>query len=174
MEENQLSQTTDLKKSTQEIPMENSTSNDFLNSNIGVSVNQKIHVLRLLPNSDLYESLLQYINKNVISAASVLSCVGSLEKLHIRTANLNFIVKNEHLEIVSLVGNLGLNRNHLHISVSDGEGRCIGGHLMKEGNIVHTTVEISLIEYNDLLFLSKYDETTKFNELIISKQSIIK
>jgi hypothetical protein len=35
-----------------------------------------------------------------------------------------------HFEIVSLVGIVAVNGSHVHICLSDGEGRCIGGHLL--------------------------------------------
>jgi hypothetical protein len=48
-------------------------------------------------------------------------------------------------EIVSLVGTLALDGDHLHIAVSDSTGRTIGGHLM-EGSLVYTTAEIAVGE----------------------------
>ncbi|MDW7650782.1 MAG: DNA-binding protein [Bacillota bacterium] len=46
---------------------------------------------------------------------------------------------DEHLEIVSCIGNLtfldGREKAHLHITYSDKEGRCFGGHL-SEGTVI--------------------------------------
>ena len=45
------------------------------------------------------------------------------------------------LEIVSLVGTLSADGCHLHASVSNGEGRTSGGHLL-EGCPIYTTAEV--------------------------------
>lgn len=137
--------------------------------NEGISSNVKYHVLRLSPNSDFNEELDKYIKKCNIKAASIVTCVGSLKSISIRTSDLTILEKEENYEIVSLVGNIGEKRSHIHISLSDKYGGCIGGHLNKKNNIVHTTIEISLIEYLDIDFDLEFDKETGFNELKIKQ-----
>lgn len=48
------------------------------------------------------------------------------------------------LEILSLVGTLSGGHGHLHISLSDSEGRVVGGHLIGDDEIF-TTVEVSFL-----------------------------
>ena len=61
--------------------MENKTKN---NNEIFKS-DLKAHVIRLLPDTDLFEEIKLYINRNKINAATILTCVGSLKKINIRT-----------------------------------------------------------------------------------------
>jgi len=105
--------------------------------------NIKTHILRCWPGEDLYETLNLYMRKHSIKAAWIVSCVGSLTHANIRFAEVpNAQLLKGHFEIISLVGCLsGHKGSHVHICISDGAGRCYGGHL-KEGNKVHTTAEI--------------------------------
>jgi predicted DNA-binding protein with PD1-like motif len=70
-------------------------------------------------------------------------------------------------EIVSVTGNVGQGRTHIHLSISDKKGVVIGGHL-KEGCEVHTTVELVLAVEDDLTFGEEPDPQTGFGELKIS------
>jgi Plants and Prokaryotes Conserved (PCC) domain len=51
---------------------------------------------------------------------------------------------------------------HLHISVSDGTGKTIGGHLV-EGCPIYTTVEIIIGEAEGIAFTRETDEQTTRN-----------
>jgi predicted DNA-binding protein with PD1-like motif len=135
----------------------------------GFTSNMIYHVMRLEPGMDLYVEMLRYIKTNRIQAATIVSCVGSLQKIHIRTATAkNFIVKEDNYEILSLVGSVSVERNHVHISLGDYEGNVIGGHLMQEGNIVYTTAELVLGEFTDLKFSEKKCQFSGWPELSIS------
>lgn len=70
-------------------------------------------------------------------------------------------------EIVSLIGTIDKSgKSHLHMSFSDANGNVTGGHV-KEGCIIHTTVELTLVSNNSLLFERKNDEATGFDELYV-------
>jgi len=71
-------------------------------------------------------------------------------------------------EIVSLSGTLSTNGSHIHISVSDGTGQTVGGHLMGEC-IVYTTAEIIIQSASNLRFTRENDGTTKWKELQIEQ-----
>ena len=86
-------------------------------------------------------------------------------------ANANFKkVWKGHFEIVSLVGTLSPGKgSHLHMSISDGEGNCFGGHLL-DGNLVYTTAEIVIQEAQDIEFIRACDGATEWPELRIVKK----
>ncbi len=130
--------------------------------------NINVHVLRLLPDMDLYQELIKYINKNKLKAACILSCVGSLKELNIRLASGNtFINKKENYEIISLVGCISQKRNHVHISISNDKGEAFGGHLMPNNNFVYTTAEIVIGELPELIFYEEKCEKSTWPELVI-------
>ena len=126
-----------------------------------------IHALRLSPGDDLKASLAEYCKQRQIAAATIVSCVGSLSKLHLRLASATkFLQRSALFEIVSLVGTLSPDGVHLHLSAADDSGAVWGGHLM-EGNIVHTTAEIIIMELMDYQFQRVFDAATGYKELLI-------
>ena len=102
----------------------------------------KIHALRLKPEMDLKQELVNFTKEKNIQAGFIVSCVGSLKEANLRLADEEIIKTfKEKFEIVSLVGTLSQDGLHLHTSLSNKEGKTIGGHL-KEGCIIYTTAEI--------------------------------
>jgi predicted DNA-binding protein with PD1-like motif len=127
----------------------------------------KIFALRLKPNQDLKESLKHFVTSNNIEAGFILTTVGSLKQATLRFANQNDSkVLQDKFEIVSLVGTLSTNGIHLHISISDKDGKTIGGHLQK-GCLIYTTAEIVIGVSEDFIFLRTVDENTGYKELEI-------
>lgn len=70
-------------------------------------------------------------------------------------------------EITSLVGTISVNGVHLHMAISDKEGKSFGGHL-KEGTIIHPTAEVVIGEDGRATYTRELDEETGFPELKIS------
>src|SRR4029078_7959810 len=102
-------------------------------------------------------------------AGFVISAAGSLTKVALRMANRNESTLMEgHFEIVSLTGTLSHDGVHLHMAVSDGEGKTTGGHLM-DGCVVFTTVELVVGDAAEPLFRRELDERTSFKELDIRR-----
>jgi uncharacterized protein len=97
-----------------------------------------------------------------------LTCVGSLETLNIRLSNLKVFNKIECYEITSLVGTLSQNGLHLHIGVADSTGKVFGGHLLNDC-FIHTTAEVVIGVIEDVCYKRKYDDVTKFKELVIEE-----
>jgi hypothetical protein len=127
----------------------------------------KIHAFRLKPRADLRKSIQAYVAEHNIQAGYVITCVGSLTQTHLRYANQpNGTQLNGFFEIVSLVGTVSINGNHLHISLSDSLGKTIGGHLLDD-NLVYTTAEIVIGESKNLVFTREKDGTTPWEELQI-------
>lgn len=127
------------------------------------------HALRLKPGEDLKKSIQAFVEDHGIKAGWVASCAGSLTDYEIRFANKATASKGSgHFEIVSLSGTLSSNGSHLHLSISDGTGRTIGGHLL-EGCRVYTTAEIIIQSSPDLEFTREKDGTTDWPELQIKE-----
>lgn len=129
--------------------------------------------VRLREGQKLKEEIEAFVRSNNLSSATIISAVGSLSKDHIRMAGAQPAQQdireyNGAFEIVSLIGNLGQNRTHLHIAIADAEGRVTGGHL-KEDTIVHTTVELVIATDDHVEFLEETDAQTGFGELKVEK-----
>ena len=127
----------------------------------------RIHAFRLKPGQDLKGEIDAYVQKKQIQAGFIMTCVGSLAATHIRFANRPEGQKDiGHFEIISLVGTVSTNGGHLHIALSDRDGKTTGGHLL-EGNLVYTTAEIILGEIPGMIFRREKDGTTSWPELQI-------
>lgn len=127
----------------------------------------RFHAVRLRTGQDVKVELVRYITEQNLRACAVVSCVGSLTEARIRYADQSGTARVEGpLEIVGLVGCGGKGYWHLHITVSDQEGRTQGGHLV-DGCRVRTTAEIVLVELQDLEFQRTPDPETGYDELEI-------
>lgn len=126
-----------------------------------------LHVCRLTAGQDLKAELLNLCHKHNIKAGSIISSVGCLNNLHLRLAGGSTYLKREgDFEIISLNGTLSQYGLHLHLSVADSQGHCLGGHL-QEGCLINTTAEIILVEFKDLLFKREFDTATGYKELVV-------
>ncbi|MGZ3771128.1 MAG: PPC domain-containing DNA-binding protein [Bdellovibrio sp.] len=144
-----------------------SASTDKVSSvNSKMTSNMTTYVLRLSPGDDPKVKLQAFVTEKNLKAVVILSAVGSLTKTVIRYANAKkSTTLTGHFEIVSLSGTIGsTSGSHLHISVSDGDGKTLGGHLM-EGSTVYTTLEVALGAINDIEFKRELDPVSTYNEL---------
>jgi predicted DNA-binding protein with PD1-like motif len=73
-------------------------------------------------------------------------------------------VFDEPMEIISLTGTLSPDGPHIHISLSRGDGACVGGHV-GAGCLVHTTAELVIGELTDAEFRRMSDPATGHAEL---------
>ncbi|KAL0480288.1 glmU [Acrasis kona] len=134
---------------------------------ISCSTSTRFVTIRLVPGQDPYKELENFARENRISAATIVSCVGSLTKAHIRYANsTSFGNLLGFYEIVSLVGCISDQGQHIHICISDHEGKAFGGHLL-EGNKVYTTAEITLAIHDDVVFERRPCPLSHWDELYI-------
>lgn len=126
--------------------------------------------IRLAPFQDLRKSLDSLVSLNQIEAGCILSCAGSLRQAAIRFANnTDATILTDKFEIVSLSGTLSKNGSHLHLAISDGTGKTIGGHLM-EGCLIYTTAEIVIGILPELKFVREHDEASGYRELVIYRR----
>ena len=124
---------------------------------------------RLLSGQDLKQELEELAKSQEIHAGIVLSGVGSLQRAKLRLPVIGGDVKYlelKDLEIDSLHGTVSNSGNHIHITVSDIDGKVWGGHLA-DGCIVRTTCEIIIGIIEDKKFLRELDKDTGFKELEI-------
>lgn len=129
------------------------------------SVNHQIYTIRLKPNDDVKKSLQNFAKEKKLKAASIISAVGSLTHYNLRFANQKEgTQKSELVEIVSLSGTLTSEAMHIHMAVSDQEGKTLGGHLLDE-NFVYTTLEITIVEDLNVEFKRVTDPTYGYQEL---------
>jgi predicted DNA-binding protein with PD1-like motif len=131
----------------------------------------KTHSFRLKPHQDLKKEILAVAVEMKIAAGCMVTCVGSLEKIHLRFAHQDHgVTLAGPFEIVSLVGTFSADYAHLHLSVADSQGKTIGGHLL-DGNLIFTTAEIVTAEIPDTIFSREKDDTYGYSELVVKINS---
>jgi predicted DNA-binding protein with PD1-like motif len=102
----------------------------------------EIYAVRLSPGQDLQRELVKFAAEQGIESAVVLSGVGGLERGAIRYAGQDMTTMlHTRLEIVALSGTITAAGAHLHIAVSDRDGKTYGGHL-QDGSIIEGGAEI--------------------------------
>ena len=105
-----------------------------------------------------------------IEAGCVLSSVGSLTHATLRLANnSNYSEYDGYFEIVSLTSTVSIHGSHLHISISDNDGRTIGGHLVS-GCKIHTTAEMVIAAFDEVVYKREFAEDSGYEELVVYKK----
>jgi len=129
------------------------------------------HPLRLSPGDDLRASIEQALCRLDAHAAFVIQGIGSLTVAQLRFAGVDAPTElRGDLEILTLAGSVSPDGAHLHMSVSDANGRVSGGHVAS-GCVVRTTAEILLVLLPAYRFSREHDAGTGFNELVIRPES---
>lgn len=124
---------------------------------------------RLCPGDDLITGLRDVLARSGSAAMAVVTCVGSLTAVTIRHANRPHGTDYRgHFEITSLVGTVDPLGEHLHLTLSDGDGRAFGGHLLP-GSAVYTTAEIVAVLLDDLRFTRKPCPLSGYEELVVER-----
>jgi uncharacterized protein len=123
---------------------------------------------RLKPGQDLWNSIEDVVKDNKIEAGCVLSAVGSFAHATLRLANREHYSEYDgHFEIVSVTGTVSVHGSHIHVSISDGDGMTLGGHLVP-GCVIYTTVEVVLAIFDDVVYKrEKLENDTGFEELVV-------
>ena len=124
---------------------------------------------RLTPGQDLKKEIKSLVKDEGIIAGCILCGVGSLASLRLRMADGKTVKEwTGPFEIVSMIGTVSTSKCHVHISVSDQEGQVLGGHI-KEGCIVHTTVELVIESFEGTEFVRELDPETGYDELFVKR-----
>ncbi len=122
---------------------------------------------RLKAGQDLFDQIEAIVAEKNIEAGCVLSAVGSLTHATLRLANREYFSEYDgHFEIVSMTGTVSVHGSHLHISISDGDGKTIGGHLVS-GCKIYTTAEMVLAIFDDVVYKREYAEDSGYEELTV-------
>lgn len=125
------------------------------------------YTFRLKAGQDLFDSVDTFVREMHVEAGCVLSGVGSLTHATLRLANREFFSEYDgHFEIVSITGTVSIHGSHLHVSISDEEGKTIGGHLVS-GCSVYTTTEIILAVFEELVYKREFAEDSGYEELVV-------
>jgi hypothetical protein len=133
----------------------------------------KTYTFRLKPTQDLLDSIEAFVSDKKIEAGCIFSGVGSLTHATLRLANRESHNEYEgHFEIVSITGTVAVSGSHLHISISDGDGVTIGGHLVS-GCKIYTTAEIVLAAFDDVTYVRELLENDSgYEELVVRERPV--
>jgi predicted DNA-binding protein with PD1-like motif len=124
--------------------------------------------LRIPAGTDLRAALDAIPRLHGVEAAFVVQGIGSLSVACIRYAGQPEPAElRGDLEILTLGGSLGPDGPHLHMSVSDSEGRVYGGH-MGAGCVVRTTAEVLVVLLPAHRFGREHDPVTGYKELFVT------
>jgi len=128
----------------------------------------KVIPLRLDPGADLRKSLHAAVREEGLTAAWVMTCVGSLSRITLRLGDIR--TGEDEYEIISAAGTLSPNGIHVHLAVADPHGTVIGGHLMT-GCVVaeEGTVELVLGADDGWRFGRERHPQTGYDELSIRR-----
>lgn len=134
----------------------------------------RLIVLVLKPGEDLRTTIEAAVEREHITAGTVISCVGALSQARLRMANSGRQSQDVHdyqggFEIVSLIGNIGPGRTHLHMSIADQHGKVIGGHIKTGGNIVDITAELVILADDSQRFIQRHDHAVGWDNLVIEQ-----
>jgi len=125
------------------------------------------YTFRLKSGQDLFDSIQAIVVEKHIEAGCVLSGVGSLTHAMMRLANREYSSEYEgHFEIVSITGTVSIHGSHLHISISDEDGKTLGGHF-ESGCKIYTTAEIVIAVFRDVIYKREFAEDSGYDELTI-------
>ena len=128
------------------------------------------YTFRLKPGHDLFDSIQAFVHQKNIEAGCVLSGVGSLMYATLRLANReSYSEYDYHFEIVSVTGTVSIHGSHLHISISDGDGKTIGGHF-ESGCQIYTTAEIVIAVFEDEIYKRELATDSGYEELTVYKK----
>ncbi len=125
------------------------------------------YTFRLKSGQDLFDSIEAFVKAKHIEAGCILSGVGSLTHATLRLANCEFLSEYDgHFEIVSLIGTVSIHGSHLHVSISDEDGKTIGGHF-ESGCKIYTTAEIVIAVFSDVIYKREFAEDSGYDELTV-------
>lgn len=122
---------------------------------------------RLIPGEELVTGLRTVVRFHDIRAGYIAGAVGSVSKACLRFAGESCGRELQGcFEVVSLVGTVDTEGEHLHMILSDSNGHVLGGHVL-EGCVVRTTMELILGELERFEFTREYCPASTYRELAV-------
>jgi len=138
----------------------------MIDTKVGVSGGRFL-AFRLAPGEELLGALRRIVAAYGIRAGYVAGVVGSLSRACLRFAGRrDGTALDGCFEVVSLVGTLDAEGEHLHMTISNQEGTTTGGHVL-EGCVVRTTMELVLGDLSELEFSREYCPLSTYEELAV-------
>lgn len=125
------------------------------------------YTFRLKPGEDLFDSVQAFAMEQHVEAGCILSGVGSLRHATLRLADREYNSEYQGpFEIVSITGTVSIHGSHLHISISDQDGKTIGGHF-ESGCRIYTTAEIVIAVFRDVVYKREFAADSGYEELTV-------
>ncbi|KAI3382294.1 hypothetical protein SNEBB_011388 [Seison nebaliae] len=141
-------------------------------------------LLRLKPGTNVLDSIEEFMKCERAVCASIVTVVGSVSNIVLRFAGnrsdgmtihrFGNDEKNETYEVIAMSGFFTPRSDpkcHIHCSISDKNGKMVGGHVMAD-MIVHTTLEIELHLMSDIYNIKReYCPMSTFNEMTFKQNN---
>lgn len=149
--------------------------NEYMDEKIKLlegTLSSRAAIIRVLPGFDVIEGIEEACRKLGITSGAIISCIGSLQRASVLVAvPLNNKIGAGYseprdlegpLELLSGQGTIGREEEgnisiHMHVVISDKEGRLHGGHLIKGQNQVLITCEVMLARIEGIRIVRGYD-----------------
>jgi hypothetical protein len=156
---------------------------------ISTGLLSKVIMVRVLPGSDIVEGIHRVSEKLDIETGAIAACIGSLQSAAFLVA---VPLKNKigagyseprhikgPLELLSAQGTIGQETGgdrfiHLHAVLSDARGNVFGGHLVRGGNPVLITCEVTIGQLENVRMVRRYDPEVDMKVLMPSSVPICK
>lgn len=133
---------------------------------------------RLLPGTDLISGIEKICKDNNVSYGVILSAIGSFSKvryLYVQPdgkakTGIKYgepVVYEGAVELLTGQGMIGLDDDdkmsvHFHGVMVNTKGEIVGGHFIKDGNTVLATIELTIMELQDVELRRRFDTETEF------------
>jgi len=128
------------------------------------------YTFRLKSGQDLFEVVQEFVDGKNIGAGCVVSADGSLRRAVLRFANRDSHTGMEgFFEIISITGTISAHGSPLHLSISDQDGKTIGGH-MESGCKINTTAEVVLLAFENEIYKREFAEDSGYDELAVCQR----
>jgi predicted DNA-binding protein with PD1-like motif len=131
-------------------------------------------VARILPATDLISGILETCRITGIETGVITSCVGSLKRAQFHwsipstktkrgSKRTEPIILEGPIELLNGQGLIGKAQGeeylvHFHATLCDKEGKVYGGHLFEGGNLVHSTMDVVIVELQGIHLEPFYDQ----------------
>lgn len=137
----------------------------------------KMVAARLLPGTDLMTGIARACEMAGVRQGTIVSAIGSLRQATVQVLmpstnkigaayGAPVVITDFPIEVLALQGTIcqtdeGGTALHMHVVLSDLNGRLRGGHLVPGGNPVLATIDLIVLEATEVRFGRRYDPETE-------------